>query len=190
MKVVIVTWDGGGVTQPAIGLGRLLVERGHHARLLAPRALEERIRATGAEFVEWPADLEFDPGRGRAVEDQLLDVFETVLMGPGLGAALAAEIRREPADAVVVDFLLCAPLFEAERLGVPAVPLVHTPYRHFAGRRPGEDPDATWGWRWMFKRVNHLRQRLGLQPLPISPEGDAAVIATRAPASMTRRASG
>jgi hypothetical protein len=38
VRATIVTWQGGGATQPAIGLGRMLSERGHEVRIVAPGA--------------------------------------------------------------------------------------------------------------------------------------------------------
>jgi MGT family glycosyltransferase len=186
MDVVIVTWQAGGVTQPAIGLGRRLVERGHRARLLGPAALEARVRVAGLEFRPWPAALEFDASLGRAFEDQWPHVHETMLMGPGLPVALAAEVGSDRPDAVVVDFFLRSTLFEAERLGLPAIPLLHMPYRYFAVPEPDEDPDAEWGWRWTYRRLNELRSRMGLPPIEAEP-ADAmptASIAARAPATL------
>jgi UDP:flavonoid glycosyltransferase YjiC (YdhE family) len=71
LKVVIATWDAGGVTQPAIGLGRLMAERGHDVRVLAPVSLTDRIMAAGARPRAWPPGIEFDASRGRAIEEQL-----------------------------------------------------------------------------------------------------------------------
>ncbi|MEA2311499.1 MAG: hypothetical protein QOE28_1467, partial [Solirubrobacteraceae bacterium] len=70
MKVVIVTWQGGGATPPAFGLARLLSGRGHAVRMLAPRAFALRVRAAGALHRPLPPEAEFDPARGRQVEDQ------------------------------------------------------------------------------------------------------------------------
>jgi len=47
LDVLITTWSGGGASQPAIGLGRLLVERGHRVRIMAPAVLAGRTTAAG-----------------------------------------------------------------------------------------------------------------------------------------------
>lgn len=178
MKTVIVTWQAGGVTQPAIGLGRMLVDRGHDVRILAPGALSDRVAASGARLRAWPGDLDFDPSRGRSFEDQWAGVVEEVLMGPGLSSAIRAELDAETADVVVVDFMLRSTLFEVERHGLPAVPLMHMVHR-FHGARDDTDPDAEGGWRWTYRQLNLVREGMRLDPLPFGPANPSAAIAAR-----------
>ena len=182
MKVLIVTWSGGGVIQPAMGLGRLLVERGHEVGILAPAKLESNVLAAGCRFHAWPPDVEFDPTRGRALDDQWDHVFSEVLLGPGLPAAIAELIAAETADIVVVDQMLRSAIFAVERAGLAVVPLMHMSFRHH-GARQG-DPDAEWGWRWQFGRINQARTALGLAPLPVGPGNSTAEIAARAPLAL------
>ena len=68
--VLIVTWLGGGASQPAIGLGRELSARGHQVRILASARYAARIAAAGCEHAAHPAAAEFDADQGRAMEDQ------------------------------------------------------------------------------------------------------------------------
>ena len=86
--VLIVTWLGGGATQPAIGLGRELAARGHRVRVLAPARLAGRIAAAGCEHAAHPTAAEFDAGHGRAMEDQSPFMAAT-LFGPWLAEAVA-----------------------------------------------------------------------------------------------------
>ncbi|MDX6603715.1 MAG: hypothetical protein QOF23_224 [Solirubrobacterales bacterium] len=166
MEAVILTWQGGGATQPAYGLGRALAGRGHRVRILAPGAFAGRAAAAGCEHRSLPAAAEFDAGRGRAAEDQEAFIDET-LLGPQLPAALAAECEAEPADAVVVDYLLRSSMCEAERQGVPWFLLVHMTHRFYGFLRGGDEP---WGWRWQYEKLNEIRDRLGLPLLPVGPE--------------------
>ena len=53
MRVLLVTWDGGGNLPPERALVRALIARGHGVRALAPNTLR--------------APLEDHPGLGRAV---------------------------------------------------------------------------------------------------------------------------
>jgi MGT family glycosyltransferase len=184
VKALIVTWEGGGVIQPAIGLGRELTDRGHDVSILAPAALEERVTRAGCSFRTWPRALEFDPSKGRSFEEQWPAFFRDVLLGPGLPVAMETEIVRFAPDVVIVDFMLRSALFEVERLGLPAVPLIHMSYRHFGLRDASEEPDAEWGWRWTYHRLNDVRSRMGLVPLPIGPDNPSVAIAARAPAAI------
>jgi len=93
-----------GAAQPAIGLGRLLAEQGHHVRILGPARFAARISAAGARHRPLPPEAEFNPALGRGVEDQA-DYFETPSFGAAIPIALAAELASEPADVVVVDYL-------------------------------------------------------------------------------------
>jgi len=184
MKALIVTWDAGGVTQPALGLGRQLVARGHDVTTLAPAGLGSRVAGAGGRYRAWPPSLEFDPRGDRTFEEEWPKVFRNILLGPRLPAAMATEMERSAPDVVIVDFMLRSALFEAEALGVPAVPLIHMPYRHIGGRDAAEDPDAEWGWRWTYGRLNEVRARMGLLPLPVGPDNPSVAIARRAPAAL------
>jgi len=184
VNVLIVTWEGGGVIQPAIGLGRELTDRGHDVGILAPSGLERRVTRAGCRFRAWPQALEFDPSKGRSVEEQWPAMFRNVLVGAGLPAAIETEIAGSAPDVVIVDFMLRSALFEVERLGLPAVPLIHMSYRHFGLRDATQDPDAEWGWRWTYHRLNDVRSRMGLVPLPIGPDNPSVAIAALAPAAI------
>jgi MGT family glycosyltransferase len=183
LKVVIATWDAGGVTQPAIGLGRLMAERGHDVRVLAPVSLTDRIMAAGARPRAWPPGIEFDASRGRAIEEQLDGWLTDILLGPGLPAAVRGELATEPADVVVVDYLLRSALIEVERSHLPLVPLVHQAFRAH-GVLDDEDPDATWGWRWEIRQINRIRQDVGLDSLPLGPESARVALLARSLAAV------
>ena len=170
MEVVIVTWQGGGATQPAFGLGRALVGRGHRVRILAPASYEERALAAGCEHRPLPPRLEFDPARGRAAEDQEEYIFET-LLGRGLPAALAAECEAEPADAIVVDYLLRSTICQAEALAVPRFLLVHMTHDFYGSWQGGDEP---WSSSGQYRELNGTRERLGLEPLAIGPDPPAS----------------
>ena len=183
MKVVIVTWDAGGVTQPAIGLARLLADRQHDVRVLAPVSLGDRIRAARARPRAWPSAIEFDAARGRAIEEQLDGWLTDIVLGPGLPAAIRDELVAEPADAIVVDYLLRSALVEVQRARVPLVALVHQAFRAH-GVLDDEDPDATWGWRWEIRQINRIRQDLGLDALPLGPDSARVALVARSSAGI------
>jgi UDP:flavonoid glycosyltransferase YjiC (YdhE family) len=137
VKVMVVTWQSGGASLPAIGLGRLLGAAGHDVRVLAPRVYEERIAAAGCRHVPFPTGAEFDPKLGRAMEDQR--PYLTEMFGGGLlPAALSEALAAEPADVVVVDYLLRSAVARAREAAPAHARLVHTLFR-FHGTEPVAD---------------------------------------------------
>lgn len=157
-RFLIVTWAGGGCAPPALGLGRELTARGHSVRILAPRVLRERIEAARCALRPFPAHLEWYPGKGRAYEDQPAS-FRNILDGPSLAEAVLAEVRRQPADALVVDCMLRNALSAAEAVRLPTAALVHLRFANFVDGRD----HAVGGWD--FQLVNRTRERLGIQPI-------------------------
>jgi MGT family glycosyltransferase len=156
-RFLIVTWEAGGGIHPALGIGRLLASRGHDVRILAPRTQQERVRAAGCDWRPFPAEMEFDPTRGRAAEDQRDHLMRTFL-GDELPAALVAELGSRRPDALVVDALLASTLCTAQAHEPPVAALVHT-LRAFHGNHD------MWG-DWGFDEIDALCAKLGLEPLP------------------------
>ncbi len=163
MNALIVTWQGGGATQPAIGLGRLLAARGHRVRILAPDHFAGRVGQAGCRHRPFPRRAEFDPALGRRIEDQA-EHFEGTCFGDVLPDAVAAEVTEEPADVVVVDYLLRSVLCMTERFAAARVVLMHMMWRFHAGRRG--DPDAPWGWRWQYRVLVVMPAEFDLWPEP------------------------
>lgn len=61
-------------------------------------------------------------------------------MGAGLAEQLSAELRKQPADLVVIDFVLLGAIAAAEAAGIPAVVLM----RNVLSRPlPGVPPSMT-----------------------------------------------
>ena len=183
VRVLIVTWPGGGNVQPAIGLGRLLVERGHDVRVFGSSGLAARVAAAGCRLEGWPAELEIDPAAGRAYEDQWDRIYHGILLGPAFAEAVGAVLAAEPPDVVVVDFMLQSAMFAVERAGLPLVPLVHLTHRNNAARSDA-DPDAEWGWRWAYAVHNRVRVGMGLEPLPVGPENARLAVVRRSTAAL------
>jgi MGT family glycosyltransferase len=177
MRVVIVTWSGGGASQPALGLGRRLAARGHDVRVIAPDAFAGRVSAAGCRLRPIPPELEFDPSAGAMVEDQP-DYCVELFFGRRLPAFVAAELDSEPADLVVVDYLLRTVSCMLEARDVPVVMLRHMTYRH-GNSTVGESEDE-WGQRWQYRLTNEARLEMGLQPLPVGPETLAIALGRRA----------
>lgn len=176
MKALIVTWQAGGGSQPAIGLGRMLVEHGHRVRIFAPALYADRVTAAGCVLRPFPPEAEFDPGRGRAMEEQGAFLMQT-FYGRALVDAVEAELAAEPADVVVVDFLLRSLICFAEQLPVPAAHLIHTIFRFHGSTDDG-------GWTMRYDQVNAVREEMGLESLPVGPESVSVALARRAAAGL------
>ena len=157
-RVLIVTWQAGGGVPPAVGLGRLLVARGHEVVVLGPRLYQARIERAGCTWRPIPAGAEFDPAAGRAAEEQRTYLRDTFL-GPAMPAGVTAEVGAERPDVLVIDAMLLSTVCAAQTLGVPIAALVHTTHR-FHG-----DPEI-WG-QWGFDEINEMRTGFG--QAPISP---------------------
>jgi MGT family glycosyltransferase len=182
IEATLVTWEGGGATQPMLGLARKLAERGHAVRVFAPRGLAERVAAAGARHVPWPAALEFDASRGRAVEDQF-SYLDDLIIGEGLPKAVLGELDRDRPDVLVVDCLLRGTAGLGEAVGTPTVLLFHM--RHaFIGFAEG-DGEGEWEWRWQFRKLNRLRAELGAPALEVPNPGPEA---TSTSVALARRA--
>lgn len=137
MEAVLVTWQAGGGAQMALGLVRLLAERGHGVRVIGPADLAPRIEAAGGVPVGFPSELEFDPSRGRRMEEQR-DLLNGLFFGPALPAALDRALAERPADVVVTDFLLQSAAAAAEAAPAADALLIHTIWGfHGDGATPG-----------------------------------------------------
>jgi MGT family glycosyltransferase len=140
MRVLLVSWDGGGNLPPALVLGERLAERGHEVRLLGNASQERAALGAGCEFVSFERAPDCDSRRPET--DLLRDweikpgpklfarLRERLLFGPAgaYAADVLAELDRAPVDVVAADFLLFGALAAAERADCAAVGLVHTVY--------------------------------------------------------------
>lgn len=139
-RFLLVLWDGGGNVPPQLGIARRLVARGHDVRVLTEPSLAGEVTGVGARFVS----LRTAPNRvDRAPESDFVRDWEArtpigefartrdrVLIGPAAryAADVLAELRREPADALVVDWLLFGGALAGEAAGVPTALICHNPW--------------------------------------------------------------
>lgn len=140
MRVLLVSWDGGGNLPPVLALGERLVARGHEVRLLGNASQEHAATEAGCEFVAFDSAPDCD---SRRPETDLLKDWEVksgpklfarardrLLFGPAAdyAADVLAELDRAGADVVAADFMLFGALAAAERADCAAVALFHTVY--------------------------------------------------------------
>ncbi len=128
---MLAAWEGGGNVPPFVGAVRQLRARGHRVRVLGDDTMREEMEAAGALFRPWrtagnrtdrrpESDLLRDwepkePGGG------LLRLLDRITIGPAhaYAADTLAELRSEPADALVSSDLLFGPMVAAEATGTP-----------------------------------------------------------------------
>jgi UDP:flavonoid glycosyltransferase YjiC (YdhE family) len=126
---LIVSWDGGGNTPPALSLGARLVRQGHRVRLLGWESMASRAAVAGVEFATYPSVPPWPPGL--AFEDALEERLLPALAGPGTRDDILTEAKGFAPDVVVVDCMMGAGLQAAHVLGLPRAVLVHLPYSAF-----------------------------------------------------------
>ncbi len=139
-RFLFVLWDGGGNVNPQLIVARRLVARGHTVHVLAPRVLDARIAAAGAQFVAYrqaPEHASTSPERDllkdwapRTPLGAAACVRDRVMAGPALAFAqdVLAALDDYPADVVVADYLLLGAYLGAERAGLPTAALIHHIY--------------------------------------------------------------
>jgi UDP:flavonoid glycosyltransferase YjiC (YdhE family) len=174
VELLIATWQAGGGTQVALELGRLLGRRGHRVPILGPAADAGRIEAAGCIARAIPKEAEFDPVLGRRGEDQP-ETMARLFYGQEIADAFAAELERDTADGVVVDYLLRSVSAAAERAGVLSALLIHTIYGFHGGA--GDDEETRRRW---YQPVDICRLQLGLDPLPASTDSVTVALVRRA----------
>lgn len=170
-RFLLVTWEGGGVVPPELGVARRLVARGHSVRVLADPSVETAARAAGCAFRPYataPSRASLRPEhevvRGweaKSPVQEFRGFLDGVMCGPAdrYAADTLAELDREPADAVLVDMNLLGGLVAAQARGLPHVVLVPNIYLRPAPGIPpvgpglmpatsflGEWRDALLGW--------------------------------------------
>ena len=119
-EILFVTWDGGGNVPPALQIAGELRRRGHQTRFLGHRAQRGPVTAEGHGFTAYAEAEDFDGSRPTSMAQSI-----RVFSDRGMGRDLLEEVRRRPADLVVVDALLIAALDAARRSGLHYVPLQH-----------------------------------------------------------------
>ncbi|MCA1699520.1 MAG: glycosyltransferase [Actinobacteria bacterium] len=188
-RFLFVTWNGGGNVPPTLAIARALVGRGHSVRVLAPLSLRADVEAATCDFVPYARAPVHRERRASAV----LGRTRAALVPPELIRAAPAtlfaedlldEIEREPADVLIVDFMLAGSVAAAERAALPTAVLMHTVYCLPAPERPtfgpGLVPASGPGGRVRdraltlitrraqgsrVRDLNAARRRLGLAPV-------------------------
>ena len=125
---LIASWDGGGNTPSAFGLGARLARRGHRVRMLGWASMAARAAAAGIEFGVYPSVPPWPEG---LVHEDGWDLMVECLWGPACRADVVAEVEAFGADVLILDGMLRAGFDAARDLAVRTVTLVHVSYQQY-----------------------------------------------------------
>ena len=125
-NLLLVTWAGGGNVAPLVALGRRLLARGAHVRVLGPAQLEGRFVAEGMDFRPHRSGDEWTGGNPIVWPDVTDEQRMAYLRG--LAEDVVTEAAAGATDALVVDYMQPEALCAAEHLGLPFAAFVHTLY--------------------------------------------------------------
>jgi UDP:flavonoid glycosyltransferase YjiC (YdhE family) len=172
-------FQGGGNVPLLLPIVTRLATLGHHVRfMIGPGVRASRLpvseqlygslRATGADVIRLRAPtihpLDASPATHAVAFGWVPKVFHPVAAEarvapwiPHWAREVASELAREPADALVADFVLVGALVAAEGAGLPSVALVHTVYPRPARGRPPYGP----GWRPAVGIAGRFRDAVG-----------------------------
>jgi hypothetical protein len=131
MKILMAGWDSGGGVEAVQTMVRCAVARGHDVRVLGTEGLRARFESAGAVFR--PYRYAPDNDLRRPETDLVKDwqtrnplrlwvrVRDRLLIGPAREFCrdVLEELRRDPAEVVVVDTMIPSALLDAEVAGSP-----------------------------------------------------------------------
>lgn len=119
-NVLFVTWDGGGNVPPALGIAAELHQRGHRVRVMGHPVQQAHVQAMGLDFTGFRTARPFT-----AIDHNTPIDYVGVFGDLAMGRDVVREMRREPADVVVVDCLLFGAMQAVAAEQVPYVVLEH-----------------------------------------------------------------
>ncbi len=164
-RYLIVTWDGAGNLVSTLGIARGLVAAGHDVRMIGHTTILERCGDQGTRFIPLTDGEDWDHmDNPDDFEAEVKLMMDGLCFSHTIASDVAAELEREPADAVMVDCMLFTAMNVAQASGLPTATLFHAPYSIFRGGPLVE----------MFSPglavLNAHRSELGLEP--VSSLGD------------------
>jgi MGT family glycosyltransferase len=155
-RFTFVTWDGGGNVPPAVGIAQELIARGNDVRFLGYLPQQAAIEARGLAFSALPRSGSFDLYGERPPEQRLAAIIRNVWACPEHLQDIPDALAANPADVLVVDFLMEGALAQARRTDIPVAVLAHS---SVAGLVP--PPDSPMGAA-RLAAANGFRATIGL----------------------------
>jgi UDP:flavonoid glycosyltransferase YjiC (YdhE family) len=128
-RFLVVSWDGGGNTTPALNLGGRLVRDGHHVTVLGWSSMAAAVADAGLAFAAYPSMPPWPDGVMQ--EDLWTELVEPMLHGPTTVAEIVDVAQIVRPDVLVIDCMMGAAFAAAAKLGLPTAVLVHVRYRPF-----------------------------------------------------------
>lgn len=125
MRVLVVTWDGGGNLPPMLGIARALADRGDRVRVLGHEIQRAAIEGAGLSFTPIRRGRDYVSAEPRGTVDGVLGLA-ALFADRGIGADARELLVEESADLVLVDCLLWGATDEIAATGVPVVTVVHS----------------------------------------------------------------
>ncbi len=157
VRVLVVTWGGGGNVPPLLAAGKLLAACDHDVCFLVSAATRQPALRAGFEVVGYRRAR--DPDMDVAFEEQAPQ-----LMAAAAGADVAFDVRDLVAELrpelMIVDCMLPAGIAAGEATGTPTASLVHFCY----GLARTQMLRGAGAWTTDRAQLNRTRRGLGLEP--------------------------
>jgi UDP:flavonoid glycosyltransferase YjiC (YdhE family) len=157
VRVLVVTWGGGGNLPPLLAAGKLLAARDYDVCVLASTATRQPALLAGFEVVGYRRTR--GPDMDVAFEEHAPE-----LMAAAAGADVAFDVRDLVAELrpelMIVDCMLPAGIAAGEATGTPTASLVHFCY----GLARTQMLRGAGAWTTDRAQLNVTRSRLGLEP--------------------------
>src|SRR6266540_6523956 len=157
VRVLVVTWGGGGNLPPLLAAGKLLAARDYDVCVLVSTATRQPALLAGLEVVGYRRAR--DPDMDVAFEEQAPQ-----LMAAAAGADVAFDVRDVVAELrpelMIVDCMVPAGIAAGEATGTPTASLVHFPY----GLARTRMLRGAGAWTTDRAQLNITRSSLGLEP--------------------------
>jgi MGT family glycosyltransferase len=126
-RYLMVSIDGAGNLVPTLGLAARLSALGHDVRLLGHPSIHERCGSHGWRPVSFTRAAPYDSTWPVHPTEEMAKFAELIFFDAGIGFDTLAELEREPADVLIVDFLAWGAAAAGEVAGIPTALLIHTP---------------------------------------------------------------
>jgi len=128
-NILFVTWDGGGNVPPALGIAAELLSRGHRIRVMGHPVQDQQVKEAGLDFTAFATARPFT-----AVDNSTPFDYLGVFGDRAMGRDVVEEIRREPADLVVIDCILFGAMEAVAEAGVKYAVLEHMYHAYLVGK--------------------------------------------------------
>jgi UDP:flavonoid glycosyltransferase YjiC (YdhE family) len=128
-NILFVTWDGGGNVPPALGIAAELLRREHRIRVMGHPVQDRQVTEAGLGFTAFTTARPFT-----AVDNSSPLDYLGVFGDRAMGRDVVEEMRREPADLVVLDCILFGAMEAVAEAGVKYVVLEHMYDAYLVGK--------------------------------------------------------